>query len=273
MKSKMLIKLLILFLCMTGVCHAQNERRLNENKQSIKLATWNIGHFSKGKKDYSLISPSECAKKTEEYRSFVYNSIKADILCLNEYESEFCIDSISGTATAEDAIFDNYNVHRVFKQNRYICNAIFSNIGLNNTRKKAYSFNKELKAQIKRIDWYYYVSSEIIIDGEKVMLICTHLISGVDKYSRSRQDQIDELIKACEQYKRVIICGDMNTRNYSKFMKAGYTLANDGSIVTFPSKSSSLDNIMVKGLKISDVRVLKTDLSDHYPLTCRISLK
>lgn len=273
MKSKMITKLMVLFLCMTGVCHAQNERKSNENKQSIELATWNIGHFSKGKKDYSLISPSECAKTTTEFRSFIYNSIKSDILCLNEYESEFCNDPVSGTITAEDAIFDNYLVHRVFKQNSYICNAVFSNIGLKNTRKKAYSFNKALKAQIKRIDWFYYVSSEILIDGEKVMLICTHLISGIDKYRQSRQDQIDELIKTCEQYKRVIICGDLNTSNYSKFTKAGYTLANDGSIVTFPSKSSSLDNIIVKGLKISDVRVIKTDLSDHYPLKCKISLK
>lgn len=275
MKRKEIIKVIVFLLCMAdiSVCHAQIEKESNENKQSIIVATWNIGHFSKGEKDYSLISSSECTKKIEEYRSFVYNSINADVLCLNEYESEFCNDPISGTITAEDAIFDNYQIHRVFKKNRYICNVIFSNIGLKNIRKKSYNFSKELKAQIKRIDWYYYASAEILIGGEKVMLFCTHLIDGLGKYLQGRQDQMDELIKACKQYKRIIICGDLNTRDYSKFKKEGFSLANNGSIVTFPSKSSSLDNIMVKGLEISDVRVLKTDLSDHYPLTCRISLK
>ena len=275
MKRNKIINHLFILLCVTNicVCHAQNEKELSENEQSIKIATWNIGHFSNGKKDYSLISPLECAKKEKEYRSFVYDSIDADVLCLNEYESEFCNDPISGTITAEDAIFENYQIHRVFKKNRYICNVIFSNIDLKNARKKSYNYSKELKAQISRIDWYYYTSAEILIGGEKVMLVCTHLINGVGKYLQGRQDQIDELIKACEQYKRVIICGDLNTSNYSSFKKAGFSLANNGSIVTFPSKSSSLDNIMVKGLKISDVQVLKTNLSDHYPLKCKISLK
>lgn len=273
MKSKMIIKLIALFLCMTGVCHAQNKRGLNENKQSIEVATWNIGHFSKGKKDYSLISPSECAKKATEYRSFVYDSINADVLCLNEYESEFCNDSVYGSVIAEDVIFDKYHIQRVFKRNKYICNAIFSNNGLMNARQKSFNFRKELKAQISRIDWYYYAFAETIIGGEKVAIVSTHLINGTGKYLQGRQDQIDELIKACEHYKRIIICGDLNTQDYSKFKKAGYTLANNGSIVTFPSKSYALDNIMVKGLKISNVRVLKTSLSDHFPLKCKISLK
>lgn len=275
MKSKKMIKLMAIFLCVTDVCicHAQTGNRSNENRQSIVVATWNIGHFSIGEKDYSLISPSECAQKTEEYRSFVYDSIKADILCLNEYESEFCNDTISGTVTAEDAIFDDYLIHRVYKKNRYICNAMFSNVGLKNSRRKSYHYSKEQKAQLSRIDWYYYVSAELLIGGEKVVVVCTHFVNGSGKFIQFRQDQIDELLKFCSQFKRVIICGDLNTRNYSSFKKAGYSLANDGSIVTFPAKSYSLDNIIVRGLKISDVRVLKTNLSDHYPLKCKITLK
>lgn len=266
---------LIVFLCMAVICgcHAQILKNSNKNNKSVVVATWNIGHFSKGKKDYSFISSSECTKKKKEYRSFVYDSINADILCLNEYESEFCNDSVLGTIITEKAIFDNYLNHRVFKKNRYICNAFFSNIRLKNTRKKTYKYDKQLKAQISRIDWYYYAFAEIVIGGEEVMIVNTHLINGKGKYRQSRQDQMEELIKACEPYQRIIICGDLNTYDYSKFKKAGYSLANNGSIVTFPSKSYSLDNIMVKGLKISDVRVLKTNLSDHYPLMCRISLK
>ena len=71
----------------------------------------------------------------------------------------------------------------------------------------------------------------------------------------------------------MIVCGDWNTEIYSLLKNAGYALANDGSLKTFPSKGYALDNIAVKGLEISDVRMIKTDLSDHYPLVCRISLK
>ena len=69
------------------------------------------------------------------------------------------------------------------------------------------------------------------------------------------------------------MCGDWNTETYSSLKNAGYIFANDGSLKTFPSKGYALDNIVVKGLEISDVRMIKTDLSDHYPLVCRISLK
>ena len=131
-----------------------------------------------------------------------------------------------------------------------------------------YSDSDKLSTNNK-VEWYYYILTDISIGGKKVKLVCTHLIANAGKI---RQDQINELINVCEQYEKIIICGDMNTWNYSKFKEAGYTFANDGTIVTWPTKSYALDNIFVKGLKMSNVRIIKTDLSDHYAIVCSISL-
>ena len=128
-------------------------------------------------------------------------------------------------------------------------------------------YDPAIKNTIKRIDWYYYISSDIIIGGETVKLVCTHL---VNRHEEVCQSQISQLIEEFKEFDKVIICGDMNTSDWSKFKDAGYRFANDGSLITFPGRSLSIDNIIVRGLGISDVRVLRTDLSDHYPVLCRI---
>ena len=69
------------------------------------------------------------------------------------------------------------------------------------------------------------------------------------------------------------MCGDFNTTDYSKLKIAGYSLANNGSFKTYYKEKWALDNIVAKGVKISDVRIVKTELSDHYPLICHISIK
>ena len=270
MKLGWISSILLLFFCCNSKSNTIIDSISNKKDESVTVCTWNIGHFSKGEKDYSLIPSSKSAEIIVEFKSFVYDSIKADILCLNEYESEFCVDSIYGNIIAEDAIFGDYLIHRIGKKNSYICNAMFSNIALKDIRRKEFKYEKKTKVEIPRIDWYYFITSDIIIGGEKVRLVCTHLVNRAEEYC---QNQMEELIKACEKFERVIICGDMNSWNFTKFKNAGYTLANDASLVTFPSKSYALDNIMVKNLIISDVRVIKTELSDHYPLVCKVSLK
>ena len=87
------------------------------------------------------------------------------------------------------------------------------------------------------------------------------------------QEEISELINKYKDCDRVIMCGDWNTTDFSQFRKAGYSLANNGTLFTYPYKSYPLDNIIVKGLRISDVKMIKTDLSDHYPLVCTVSVK
>ena len=259
-----LVVALVCFLC----SYAQGEH-LN-NSKGVLVATWNIGHFSKGQKDHSLISSSELSQKVDDYRSFIYDSIKADILCVNEYERVFCSDSAKSLyAITEKMLFNNYRSRQIFDKNSFVCNAIFSNKKMKNAAMHPFFYNLFAKDERSAIEWHYYAVTDITIQGEKVKLICTHLVPLAEKHC---QNQIKELLYFAEKYPKVIICGDMNTWDFSKFRKAGYTLANDGSIVTFPSKSYALDNIFVKGLNMSDVKVIKTGLSDHYALLCRISL-
>lgn len=264
---KYILYLLFLFF-LNVTCQAQDFKNCKSGKKSIIVSTWNIGHFSLGKKSYSLISSLSFDEKLSDYKTFVYDSLNADILCINEYESEFCIDSVKGCPLTEDVLFGRFQSHNIFKKNKFVCNAIFSNVEVTNVRKKFFYYDIREKDIPKNINWFYYIISDLVIEDETIKLVCTHLIN---RASRFRQDQIAQLIDALSEYDKVIICGDMNTQNWSKFYHAGYVSANDNSI-TFPSKSLAIDNIFVKGLKISDVRIVKTGLSDHYPLICKITI-
>jgi endonuclease/exonuclease/phosphatase family metal-dependent hydrolase len=265
----------LLFVLLLGTCLCYGRTQTgsnppNQSTDSIVVATWNIGHFAKGRGYRSLIKMDDYPKKAAEFQSFIYDSIAADVLCVNEYSKEFCIDSIRGTVIADDSIFNRFKEIKVFPQNKYVCNAIFSNKKLNQSVMQPFHYDDTDRTETNdRITWYYYLLADISIGGEDVKLVCTHLIANSEKKC---QKQIEELIKVCEKYEKIIICGDMNTWNYSKFKDAGYTFANDGSIVTWPAKSYALDNVFVKGLKISNVRVVKTDLSDHYAVVCLVSL-
>lgn len=257
-----------LFFTDLSLCYGKrNKRQLND--ESAIVATWNIGHFSKGSKPYSLISSSNFKKKITEYRSFVYDSINADILCINEYDEFFCKDSTGYVELTEKVLFDGYKNRKVFTKNTYVCNAMFANRKLKNAKMHDIEYNQIAKKDMPRIVWHYFVFSDIIIAGKRVKIVCTHLVNRAPEHCNN---QIKELISLCKAFDRVIICGDFNTTNYTQFKEAGYKLANDGSIITFPSNSRALDNIIVKGLNITDVRVVKNALSDHYPLVCRISL-
>ena len=65
--------------------------------------------------------------------------------------------------------------------------------------------------------------------------------------------------------------GDWNVSSFDEFtafVNAGYTLANDGSFLTYPGKA--LDNICVKGLAVYDAKMITTNLSDHNALLCKV---
>ncbi len=268
----MILKLVItcfLIFSFVSVSNAQFDSNFRKS-EGIVVATWNIGHFSKGQKDHSTISAQDYQKMQGEFKSFIYDSLKADVLCINEYEERFCSDSLKDVILETDKVlFDGYRTGQVFKKNRFVCNAFFSKGKVKNAIMEPFVYNFYAKEENPVIDWHYYTMADIFIQRKKVKLVCTHLVTSSERH---RQNQIKELLKVCENYERVIICGDMNTWDFSRFKKAGYSSATDGKVVTFPSKSYSLDNIFVKGLTISNVRVCKTNLSDHYAVKCVVSL-
>jgi len=235
----------------------------SSSKHEIVLATWNVGHFSNGGKSYSTIGPKQYNDKVKGFRKILYDSLSADLIGINEYSAIFGKSKSGKESLSSEILFNKFEYKNEGKKS-WICNSIFSNIDVYNVKRFFY------KNTISNV--FNYLSADIFIDGEKVQMIYVHLTS---RDTKQRSKQMKELIEKYKNYKRIIIFGDFNLR--PRFMKAfkddGYILANDGSLITFPSKSIAIDNILVKGLKISDVRVVKTDLSDHYPLVCRISIK
>lgn len=231
------------------------------------VSTWNIGHFANGKKNHSQITSHQYQSKLKELRDLLTDSIGADVICLNEYSHVLGTDRNNKKRKSRKVLFNNFKIKKEGRLAGFSCNSIFSNLKVKNIEERHFNSSKPFIAETPRAANYYYLCCDLFVNGKKVKLVCAHTTSSAIKICRA---QINELIQQFEEYDRVIMCGDWNTTNFSQFKKAGYVMANDGSIITFPSKSYALDNIIVKGLQIDDVRVIRTDLSDHYPLVCRI---
>lgn len=237
----------------------------------VKLATWNIGHFSNGSKKDSKISSKSHDVKLDRYRELVYDSLEADVLCLQEYSQGFGVNSTGMMSATSSVLFDGFKIKYAGIQRGFRCNAIFSNVKMKHVRMNEFKCNSQYTDISPSAKTTYYTSADLYIGGENVKIVCLHLaFSKIKGYPEVQQNQIKELISRYEKYERVIMCGDWNTTNYILLKEAGYILANNGTLKTYSSTKKALDNIAVKGLKIRNIRMIVTDLSDHYPLICEI---
>lgn len=242
-------------------------------RSELTLACWNIGHFSNGKKETSTIPQESFNNKLDAYKKLVYEVLAPDVICINELSPVFGEDTLGKMWLAEEVVFNGFENRFIGEQRNYSCNAIFSKSLINNFKVNDFECGPTYSAEITYATDYYYKSADLYIDGETVKLVCLHLAPRAPKL---RKQQMEELVAKFKEFDRVIMCGDWNAADKDAmniFIKAGYTVANDGSIATYSTKMTPLDNIVVKGLNVSDVRVVETDLSDHYPLMCKISLK
>ncbi len=237
--------------------------------KSFTIATWNIGHFANGTSPNSLIKGEDYGKKLELYR-MLFEDMDADILCLNEYSESFGSDSKGVERKTREVLLNNYEKIAEGNQVGLSCNAFFSHFNITKVERHEFKSTTEFVKELPRAANYYYLSCDLRYKRKTVKIVCAHTISS---NSSLCQKMIAEIIEAYNNYDRVVLCGDWNTGNYRKFIEAGYSLGNDGAFKTYPQKSFPLDNIMVKGLKINEVRMIRTDLSDHCPLICNISLK
>ena len=189
--KRIAIAIVCIFIIDLSFSYAQGKKRTGKNSGNIVVATWNIGHFSKGQKDFSFITSSDLTQRAKEYRIYI-DSLKADVICINEYEREFCSDSINNIhAITENLLFDNYRYRQLFAKNRFVCNAVFSNRKLKNVIKYPFIYNMFAKEERPAIEWHYFVVADIKIQGEIVKLICTHLVPYAEKHC---QNQIKELL-------------------------------------------------------------------------------
>lgn len=273
MKKIVFLFLSIIWLAFFIELPAQSHYRLAKErrtgKKEIVVATWNIGHYANGSKPYSLIESRQIKDKRKAFRTMIYDSLSADLIGVNEFSPVFGKDERGNEVLSSNALFNRYRFKKQGTQS-WISNSIYSNYKFENVEKSYFNCSKSFKPKDPRASLFYYLSADASFHGVKVKIVLVHLISRQPKLC---QLQIEELIAKYKTCDKIIMFGDWNTWNWSKFKKAGYSLANNGSLITFPSKSYALDNVIVKGLEITDVKVVKTDLSDHYPLVCRISVK
>lgn len=244
---------------------------IKSKKSEVVLCTWNIAHYYAYKSARNMIDGPIFESKLKDFREIIYDSINADIISLNEYSSKFGVDKDDVEHLSSDVLFDGFIswFEGGATKKGVGHNAIYSNVRMGNFKKSIYKCN-----QVRKINTshdYYYLSSDLYLNNKLVKFVCVYLIHS-KKDPSLVHNQIAELIDVFKDEERVVMCGDFNTSNYSKFKKAGYSLANNGSIKTFYKTSKPLDNVIAKGVRISDVRIIKTELSDHYPLICHISL-
>ena len=244
------------------------------NPNSVRIATWNIGHFAMGEKANSTIDDGRVAMKSADFLDYINNAVGADVIFLNEYSQKFTKNNFY----AKNTIFTSYSTVYEGPQRNYSCNAVYSKVTVSQPQKHEFNCNKTapyISPYVEAED-YYFVTTDLVINGKTVKLVSAHL--AFDDYGSTNVviNQLNELIAYCAQYEHVVLMGDWNVGSFSEFdvfTEAGYTLANtDKNMPTYKS-GSSLDNIIYKGVTVTDFSLAGTNLSDHYALYCTITVE
>lgn len=240
------------------------------DRTKVRIAQWNIGHFDFGDTQNSRIGPINYSRELQKYKD-VLDIINADVLAVCEY-SELFGESETGKQYSREVLFYSYPFKYEGHQNYYACNALFSRVYLQNVQSNSFS---SLKTN------YYYLSAEMPVGERIISIVSTHLAfnKSDDEYALV---QIKELLSKYEDQEYVIMMGDWNLKDvdiFNLFIDAGYQLANHGVFGDFATvtdkknaRNRVLDNIMIKGMSITDVSVISKELSDHYPIIVTVQL-
>lgn len=243
---------------------------------SLRVMSYNIGHFSVGTQQTTTISDQETdgwPDSTDRNYDIQLNrwknkvsGLKPDIMCMPEYSSTFGSKNGSNVSTESSGIFSGYNLS-VGKSayGGYWINAIASKYALSN------AVDVDLDS-LSGAGVAYVRVAEATIGGHTVKIGVTHLNWNQSQtHYDSRQEEIKSLIKLFQDDDYVILCGDFNTEGpygasdaeikslkgtleFEPFLygftedgvdyDGGYTLANHGLFgnhKTFPSTYSRPD--------------------------------
>lgn len=249
-----------------------------KTSSSFTLAIWNIGHFSNGAKPYSTIDITKDPDIKDKYRELINETINADVFVVNEYSDELYMDKNGQKVLADSALFSSFK-YRYVGPRWWKCNAIFSKYRLENLNQdndivRYFTAHKTMTDDIKVSKRNtYFLENVVEVGGRSVKIVTVHVDFSRKTRGIYQKAQIAELIERYKKEPRVIICGDFNVGNYSIFEESGFSVANDGSFKTYPSKGYPLDNIVYKGVTVTDVQMYPTTLSDHNPLSCVVVVK
>ena len=136
----------------------------------------------------------------------------------------------------------------------------------------------------------YYRAIKLNISGVPVWFVQTHLDSNtyLAGHRKDRAEQMEKLIEDFRDKPHVVIAGDFRVgvripgkpcfpapEEYKVFEDAGFELVNLFGTGTYPVESplQPLDNILLKGVGVSEVRFIEADrLSDHLAISCKLSI-
>ena len=114
----------------------------------------------------------------------------------------------------------------------------------------------------------------IDVDGVLIDFVNTHLSYEDDSL---RATQLREVAALLYDSRRFVVTADFNSANFFEFGVIGAaTMVNDygREQVTFPSKSSSIDNILLsEGFEFTDSGTVIESFSDHRPLWADVILR
>jgi endonuclease/exonuclease/phosphatase family metal-dependent hydrolase len=249
----------------------------------MKIAVWNIGHFSYGNSPKTAIPQEKLPEAVAAFRDYIV-SLDADLFAVCENTALFCNADKApnpGPVFARDVLFDGYTFHYEGAQHRYSANALHAKCAVEDVRRKRFLCNEDAvitHTDLIRASDYYYLKGTLTLDGKPVTVIVCHLAFDMKRNPDTVNiAQLRELIEVTKSDERVLIAGDLNCRDLSTlalFREAGFALANDGSLLTCPqaSENKALDHILVKGLTVKNPAAHETALSDHYALTAEVTL-
>ena len=165
-----------------------------------------------------------------------------------------------------------------------ICNAIFFKSG------KATKIEEKTVFFERHFEDTYYKAVKLNVSGVPIWFVQTHLDSNtyLSGHGKDREEQMKKIISDFRDEPYVVIAGDFRVgvripgkrcfpapEEYKVFEKAGYELANLFGTGTYPLESplQPIDNIIMKGLEISEVRFLEGGrLSDHLAISCKLTV-
>ena len=265
--------------CLNGTVEGNAENAEKESdtakfigRGGIVVCAWNIGHFAHGGAKNSYITEDNYDFYKEAYDKVV-EEINPDLWSLSEYSSIF--GPKNGTdMEAREVLFNQYPYAYIGNQVSYGCQAIDSFI----------PYTSVEKYDIESVETtHYYLVWNMVIKGKNVKFVSIHFQwDHESETTESEIAQFTEIVNKFQNDDYVIIAGDFNLKDMSSlsvFKNAGYTCANGGDFGEFRTFYNSgnmlnykLDNIVSKGFLMSDVNVLYRDLSDHYPIYCKLMI-
>ena len=245
---------------------------------TFTVASWNIGHYSMGGNKNTKLTDDQYATEKAKYDAYI-DSLGADVLILNEYSKMFT------PSNAARYLFLDYGCPFEGEQRNYSCNALYAKLPLKNVTLREFACNTPdtvLHTTVIKATDYYYITGELTVDGKTVTIVGLHLAFNDNLHPNDTvcTAQMDELIATFANTERVVILGDWNAYNadyYDRFADAGYTVANTGQYLTCTGSRTGglewpVDNIIVKGVTMTNFHVVNTSLSDHIAVVATISV-